>query len=127
MAIYQEKTKMTQRKLTAPELTAINTVYRQAGFIRDLIDDHISSDFFGHLANMHDHKTSDGSPLTPVDRVPTAADIGKRVKWKLLESDTGWTTGYVFCGFTLEGRPVVQYGTFLHAAEVCVIDQEAEG
>jgi len=79
---------MTQRKLTAPELTAINTVYRQAGFIRDLIDDHISSDFFGHLANMHDHKTSDGKPLR-TDRVPTAADIGRRVKWKLLESDTG--------------------------------------
>jgi hypothetical protein len=53
---------MTQRKLTAPELTAINTVYREAGFIRDLLDDHVSTAFFTHLANMHDHQTSDGKP-----------------------------------------------------------------
>jgi hypothetical protein len=124
MAIYQEKTQMTQRPLTATELADARTAYNTIGRTRWLADTYTLNTLLVRYADAIDHKTTDGKPLR-TERVPTAADIGKRVRWKLLESDTGWTTGYVFCGFTLEGRPVVQKGTFLHAVEVCIIDEDA--
>ena len=116
---------MTQRKLTAPELTAINTIYRQGGFIRDLIDDRVSRDFFSHLANIHDHGTSDGKPLAPIERVPTAADIGKRVKGRANRADP-WIGLCYFVGVRRDGVFVVEacHGgvtTWKH----CIIDQEA--
>jgi len=117
---------MTQRKLTAPELTAINAVYREAGFIRDLIDDHISSDFFGHLANMHDHQTSDGSPLAPVERVPTAADAGKSVKVRSNEQNAWWGPCY-FVGVRRDGLFVVESPSGgVTTWAICVVDQEVE-
>jgi hypothetical protein len=117
---------MTQRKLTAPELTAIDTVYRQAGFIRDLLDDHVSTAFFTHLANMHDHQTSDGKPLR-TDRVPTAADIGRRVKVRSNERNAWWGPCY-FVGIRRDGLFVVESPSGgVTTWAICVVDQEAEG
>jgi hypothetical protein len=116
---------MTQRPLTATELADARTAYNAIGRLYPATSAAIElcqASYF--LTGLIGNRTTDGKPLRS-ERVPTAADIGKRVRWKLLESDTGWTTGYVFCGFTLEGRPVVQKGTFLHAVEVCIIDEEA--
>jgi hypothetical protein len=117
---------MTQRKLTAPELTAINTVYRQAGFIRDLIENYVSTEFFPHLADMHDHNTSDGKPLR-TDRVPTTADVGKSVKVRSNERNAWWGPCY-FVGVRRDGLFVVEtpIGNVTTWA-ICVIDEEAEG
>jgi threonine synthase len=117
---------MTQRKLTEGELTDAREAYLRIGRLYNATNSNwelVRACCL--LCSMIQNGTSDGKPPIQAERVPTAADIGRPVKWKLLESDTGWTTGYVFCGWTLEGRSVVQYGTFLHAAEVCIIDQES--
>ena len=116
---------MTQRKLTAPELTAINTVYRQAGFIRDLIENYVSTEFFPHLADMHDHQTSDGKPLTPIERVPTAADIGKSVKVRDYATD-GWVNDWKLAGFLDDEFVVVKGRRCFSTWNLCIIDQEAE-
>ena len=117
---------MTQRKLTAPELTAINTVYRQAGFIRDLIDDRVSRDFYCHLANMHDNQTSDGKPLTPIERVPTAADVGRKVKVRSNETNPWWGPCY-FVGVRRDRLFVVESPSGnVTTWAICIIDQEAD-
>jgi hypothetical protein len=117
---------MTQRKLTAPELTAINTVYRQAGFIRDLIENDITSDFFCNLAKKHDHQTSDGKPLR-TDRVPTAADVGKSVKVRSNERNAWWGPCY-FVGIRRDGLFVVESPSGgVTTWAICVVDEEAEG
>ena len=118
---------MTQRKLTAAELASINTIYRQGGFIRDLIDDRVSRDFYCHLANMHDHGTSDGKPLAPIERVPTAADIGKRVKVRDYAAGE-WMGHAIFVGFGKSGKFVVEEinSDGMSAWNLCIIEQEAD-
>jgi len=79
MAIYQEKTQMTQRPLTAAELADARTAYNAIGKLYyalgfsagDLVQ---ASNM---LANLVQNRTTDGKPLR-TERAPTAADIGKQ-------------------------------------------------
>jgi hypothetical protein len=117
---------LTQRLLTADELADARTAYNAIGklYKPTNADDRLveASVFIG---SMVDNATTDGKPLRK-ERPPTAADIGKRVKCKLLKSDACWSTAdYRFVGFASDGLPVVELGSMIHAVQVCIIDEEA--
>jgi hypothetical protein len=117
---------MTQRKLTAEEVKKLSNAYRELGFIRDLVGDEpmTINDVCVLLASMILNGTTDGKPLAPVERVPTAADIGKPVKVR--EDDCNpWLYGRRLVGF-VDGRFVTINESRGYASwRFCIIDQEA--
>jgi hypothetical protein len=119
---------LTQRKLTADERTKVANVYRDLGSIRDLVGDEpmTLNDLCIELSEKIWHNTNDGKPLVQVERVPTAADIGRRVKVRRSMSEH-WTAGVNLVGFERSGRFVVQSSVTdsITAWQYCIIDQEA--
>jgi hypothetical protein len=78
MAIYQEKTQMTQRPLTAAELEDARAAYNAVGKLYPAT--HAATELVAasdYLRRMITERTTDGKPLRS-ERVPTAADIGKQ-------------------------------------------------
>jgi hypothetical protein len=127
MAIYQEKTKMTQRKLTADEQFKARRAYMDIGGLYGATDS--AADLVQAcclLAGMIQNNTSDGKPLR-TDRVPTAADVGKSVKVRSNERNAWWGPCY-FVGIRRDGLFVVESPSGgVTTWAICVIDQEAEG
>jgi hypothetical protein len=117
---------MTQRKLTSKELEAARRAYQDLGELYGLPDSSMVVDMCVWLALRIEHKTTDGKPLAPVERVPTAEDIGKRVKVRGWDSCDWSFRDSVFVGFTAKREFVVQLpdGT-LGVWKHCIIDQEA--
>jgi hypothetical protein len=125
MAIYQEKTKMTQRPLTAAELAKAKQAYQLIGELYAatnvacvLVN---ASNFLVQVVN---HGTSDGRPLK-AERVPTKDDIGKRVKVRPSGVSSQWMTGFVLVGFRddffVVYDPSGGYFSFFN----CILDEEA--
>jgi hypothetical protein len=125
MAINQEKTKMTQRLLTADELGICRSFYAIVGHMRFLGDTYHLNMLLPQVADAIEHATTDGKPLR-TERVPTAADIGKRVKVRRSMSEH-WTDGCDLVGFEKSGRFVVQSSVTdsITAWQFCIIDEEA--
>jgi hypothetical protein len=118
---------LTQRKLTADERTKVANAYRDLGSIRDLVGDEpmTLNDLCIELSEKIWHNTSDGKPPIQVERVPTAADIGKRVKVRSCDA-MGWTEDRWLVGFRRDGLFVVESPKgFVSDWERCIIDQEA--
>ena len=117
---------MTQRPLTAAELAKAKQAYQLNGecyqftnVARELVNASI------FLCQVISHRTSDGKPLR-TERVPTAADIGRRVK---VRENAGlpWSDrNYRFAGTLFDGTFIVETecaGTeFFRYA---IIDEEA--
>ena len=119
---------MTQRKLIADEVKKLSSAYRELGFIRDLVGDKpmTINDVCVLLASMILNGTTDGKPPTPVERVPTAADIGKPVKVRRILAER-WTEGCDLVGFEKSGFFVVQSPVtdIITSWQFCIIDEEA--
>jgi hypothetical protein len=76
------------------------------------------------LADVLANRTTDGKPLR-IERVPTAADIGKPVKCKDHEMHK-WFDRWNFVGFRKDGRFVVESPTQDFTSwNYCIIDEEA--
>jgi hypothetical protein len=78
MAIYQEKTQMTQRPLTAAELEDARTAYNAIGKLYPATSAAIElcqASYF--LTGLISNRTTDGKPPRS-ERVPTKDDIGKQ-------------------------------------------------
>ncbi len=103
-----EKTKMTQRPLTAAELAKAKQAYQLMGELYAatnvacvLVE---ASNFLVQVVN---HGTSDGKPLR-TERVPTKEDIGRRVK---VRENAGlpWSDrNYRFAGILFDGTFIVE-------------------
>jgi hypothetical protein len=124
MAIYQEKTQMTQRPLTAAELDDARTAYNAIGRLYPATSAAIElcqASYF--LTGLIGNRTTDGKPLRS-ERVPTAADIGKRVKVRRQGGDEWFDCCLV--GFEKSGRFVVQSlaTDSITAWQYCIIDEE---
>jgi hypothetical protein len=117
---------MTQRKLTADEVKKLSNAYRELGFIRDLVGDEpmTINDVCVLLASMILSGTTDGKPLTPVERVPTAEDIGRRVKVRH-NGDSEWMHGRTLVGFMSELFVTGGVGYGFAAWSYAIIDDEA--
>jgi hypothetical protein len=75
-------------------------------------------------ADAIDHNTTDGKPLR-TERVPTAADIGRRVKVRE-SSNLGWICCRCFAGFDSDGKFVAELPTGqLSRWSYAIIDEEA--
>jgi hypothetical protein len=117
---------LAQRKLTADEIGICRSFYAIGGHMRFLSDTYHLNMLLPQVADVIQHGTSDGKPPIQVDRVPTAADIGKRVKVRDNESNQ-WSHNHRFVGFAASSRFVAQHdlsGT-LAGWQYCIIDQEA--
>jgi hypothetical protein len=123
MAIYQEKTQMTQRFLTAAELADARTAYNAIGKLYPATSAAIelvaASDY---LRRMITERTTDGKPLRS-ERVPTAADIGKRVKVRH-NGDSEWMHGRTLVGFMSELFVTGGVGYGFATWSYCIIDEE---
>jgi hypothetical protein len=117
---------MTQRKLTSKELEAARRAYQGLGELYGLPDSSMAVDMCVWLALRIEHKTTDGKPLALVGRVPTAADIGRRVKVRDDESNQ-WSHNYRFVGLAASSRFVAQHDLsgIITGWQYCIIDQEA--
>jgi len=124
MAIYQEKTQMTQRPLTAAELEDAKVAYQVNGRMRWLGDTYHLNMLLPQIADVISNRTTDGKPLRS-ERVPTKDDIGKRVKVRGWETQA-WQRGSAFVGFSVERHFAVQMtdGT-IGIWKYCIIDEEA--
>jgi hypothetical protein len=125
MAIYQEKTQMTQRPLTAAELEDARAAYNAVGKLYPAT--HAATELVAasdYLRRMITERTTDGKPLRS-ERVPTAADIGKRVKVRSCIA-MKWIEDRRLIGFRRDGLFVVESPKgFLSEWEHCIIDEEA--
>jgi hypothetical protein len=125
MAIYQEKTQMTQRPLTAAELEDARTAYNAIGRLYPAT--HAASELVtasDYLRRMITERTTDGKPLRS-ERVPTKDDIGKRVKVRSCIA-MKWIEDRRLIGFRRDGLFVVESPKgFLSEWEHCIIDEEA--
>jgi hypothetical protein len=117
---------LTQRPLTAAELADARTAYNAIGKLYyalgfsagDLVQ---ASNM---LANLVQNRTTDGKPLR-TERVPTAADIGRRVRCKDHESYE-WTDDLLrLVGFMSDGGFATENenGTLM-AWSYAIIDEE---
>jgi len=116
---------MTQRKLTAESIAKARRVYKEIGGLYSETDAAIELvDASRFLSDVISYGTSDGKPLAPVERVPTAADIGKKVKVRDDDCDL-WLYGKRLVGFD-NGRFVIvgEDRTYVRW-QYCIIDQEA--
>jgi len=125
MAIYQEKTQMTQRPLTAAELADARTAYNAIGRLYPATSAAIElcqASYF--LTGLISNRTTDGKPLRS-ERVPTKDDIGRRVKVRRQGGDEWFDCCLV--GFEKSGRFVVQSlaTDSITAWQYCIIDEEA--
>jgi hypothetical protein len=118
---------MTQRKLRADEQEVVYNLMHAINRAAPLINARESATaMINHIGGMVRNGTSDGKPLAPVERVPTAADIGRWVKVRDDESNQ-WSHNYKFVGFAASSRFVAQHDLsgILTGWQYCVIDQEA--
>jgi hypothetical protein len=116
---------LTQRPLTATELAKARHAYQLIGecypFTNaacELVD---ASNFLSLVVG---NRTTDGKPLR-TERVPTAADIGKRVRCKDYNGSLTNRT-FRFAGFMSDGSFVTESecGT-INTWRYCMIDEEA--
>jgi hypothetical protein len=116
---------MTQRPLTAAELAKAKQAYQLIGELYAatnvacvLVE---ASNFLVQVIN---HGTSDGKPLR-TERVPTAADIGRRVRCKDYNGSLTNRT-FRFAGFMSDGAFVTESecGT-INTWRYAIIDEEA--
>jgi hypothetical protein len=123
MAIYQEKTQMTQRPLTAAELEDAKVAYQVNGRMRWLGDTYHLNMLLPQIADVISNRTTDGKPLR-TERVPTKDDIGRRVKVRRQGGDEWFDCCLV--GFEKSGRFVVQSlaTDSITAWQYCIIDEE---
>jgi len=117
---------MTQRKLTTDELAKARRAYLDLGGLYNATGaDDVLVKACIRLTAMIENGTSDGKPPIQADRVPTAADIGKRVKVRSCDA-MRWTEGMWLIGFRRDGLFVVESPKgFVSDWERCIIDQEA--
>jgi hypothetical protein len=118
---------MTQRKLTAEEQEVVYNLMHAINRAALLINARESATaMIDHIGGMVRNGTTDGKPPTPVERVPTAADIGRRVKVRDDESSQ-WSHNYRFVGFAASSRFVAQHDLsgILAGWHCCIIDEEA--
>jgi hypothetical protein len=117
---------LTQRLLTADELADARVAYNAIGrlYKPTNADDRLveASVFIG---SMVDNATTDGKPLR-TERVPTASDIGKRVKVRN-DALSGWADQVRFVGIANGARFVVQSTSTdcITDWQYCIIDEEA--
>jgi hypothetical protein len=124
MAIYQEKTQLTQRPLTATELADARAAYNAIGKLYPAT--HAATELVAasdYLRRMMTERTTDGKPIRS-ERVPTKDDIGKRVKVRRQGGDEWFDCCLV--GFEKSGRFVVQSlaTDSITAWQYCIIDEE---
>ena len=117
---------MPQRKLTADSIAKVRRAYKEIGGLypeTNAAIELVNASRF--LSDVISFGTSDGKPLR-AERVPTAADIGRRVKVRRSMSEH-WTDGCDLVGFEKSGRFVVQSSVTdsITAWQHCIIDQEA--
>ena len=122
---------MTQRPLTADEQADMKSIHDLIGRRREILYAAASTSCVVEMshatANAYEHATTDGKPLR-TERVPTAADIGRRVKCKRFGMhDWEVCHVFVFVGFDRKGRYVVQSAASdtLSFWDCCIIDEEA--
>jgi hypothetical protein len=118
---------MTQRKLTADEQELAYNLLHALNRAALLINTRRSATaMIDHIGGMVKHGTLDGRPPIQVDRAPTAADIGRRVKVRRILAER-WTEGCDLVGFEKSGFFVVQSSVTdsITAWQFCIIDQEA--
>jgi hypothetical protein len=125
MAIYQEKTKMTQRPLTAAEQELARTAYQANGkcySFTNSASELVQACCF--LTGVIQHNTTDGKPLR-TERAPTKEDIGRWVKVKSA-FDAQWYGNYRFVGFCHGPRFVVEnmMSRQISDWQYCIIDEE---
>ena len=115
---------MTQRPLTASELAKARHAYQLIGECYPFTNAACKLvDASNFLSLVVGNRTTDGKPLRS-ERVPTAADIGKRVKVKP-SGASRWMTGFVLVGFRddffVVHEPSQGYSSFFN----CIIDEGA--
>jgi hypothetical protein len=120
---------MTQRKLTDDELAKARRVYKEIGGLypeTSAAIELVNASRF--LSDVISYGTSDGKPFVQVDRVPTAADIGRPVKVRESTTLEMWYGNTRFVGFAINGRYVVQSIHNQHISDwkYCIIDQESD-
>jgi hypothetical protein len=118
---------LTQRKLTADSIAKARRAYKEIGGLypeTNAAAELVNASRF--LIDVISYGTSDGKPPIQVDRVPTVADIGRRVKVRCNELDR-WKDECSLVGFEKSGRFVVQSSVndFISSWPFCIIDQEA--
>jgi hypothetical protein len=118
---------MTQRKLTADEQELAYNLLHALNRAALLISARGSATaMIDHIGGMVRNGTSDGKPPIQADRVPTAADIGKRVKVRLA-AKSEYSKGGWFVGFDRSGWHVIESSCHrLSSWQFCIIDQEAD-
>jgi hypothetical protein len=118
---------LAQRKLTADEIGICRSFYAIGGHMRFLSDTYHLNMLLPQVADAIQNGTSNGKPPIQVERVPTAADIGRRVKVRCNDLDR-WKDGCSLVGFEKSGRFVVQSSVndFISSWQYCIIDQEAD-
>ena len=119
---------MTQRKLTADEQELIYNLMQSLNRAALLINARGSAaEMINHIGGMFRNGTTDGLPPMPVERVPTASDIGKSVKVSDFESRNWGTRRPTLVGLDRNKKYVVQYDDgSLGSWNYCIIDQEAD-
>jgi len=116
---------LTQRPLTPSEQADAREAYNAIGRLYSALGSTSTlAAACGLLGQVIDNNTTDGKPLR-TERVPTAADIGRRVKVRGWETQA-WQRGSVFVGFSVERHFAVQMtdGT-IGIWNYCIIDEEA--
>jgi hypothetical protein len=116
---------MTQRKLTADEQKLAYNLLHALNRAALLINTRRSATaMIDHIGGMVRNGTSDGK--VQAERVPTAADIGRRVKVRLA-AESEYSKGGWFVGFDKGGWHVIESSCHnLSSWKYCVIDQEAD-
>jgi hypothetical protein len=114
---------LTQRPLTASEQADARAAYNAIGRLyRPLYVPTVLIEATRLLSNVIQHNTTDGKPLR-TERVPTAADIGRRVKVRE-SSSNGWICCRCFVGFDSTGKFVAELPTGqLSHWRYCIIDE----
>jgi len=118
---------LTQRKLTADEQEVVYNLMRSLNRAALLIDAKGSAaEMIRHAGGLVRNGTTDGLPLTPLERVPTAADVGKSVKVRSNETNPWWGPCY-FVGVRRDRLFVVESPSGnVTTWAICVIDEEAD-
>jgi hypothetical protein len=120
---------MTQRLLTTDELADMKSIHDLIGRRREILYEAASTSCVVEMShatsNAYTHATTDGKPLR-TERVPTAADIGKRVR---VRENAGlpWSDrNYRFAGVLFDGTFIVENECAgLAFFRYATIDQEA--
>jgi hypothetical protein len=100
---------LTQRKLTEAELTNAREAYLRIGRLYKATNSNwelVRACCL--LCSMIQNGTSDGNPPIQVGRVPTAADIGKRVKVRSSAASHWSTDSLRLAGILANGHFVVE-------------------